>query len=72
MAQIPKSRRANAGGCRGGCGAGGYEQTDPDYDAKRIAKLRMDFDALENKWRPAFLIGLNFRDKYLVLHRDIN
>lgn len=70
MAQIPKSSRAR-GSTRGGCGGGGgYERTDPDYEFKRIADIRKIYDGLDIVWREKFLIGLPYRDRYLILHRD--
>lgn len=58
------------GGNRGGTG-GGYEQTDPDWDCKRIARLRAEYDSLEPGWRETYLGGLTKADKAAVLNREI-
>ena len=64
-----KSRRAR-GGNRGGTG-GGYEQTDPDWDRKRIQRIRAEFDSLEpGRWREMYLRGLSKADKEAVLKRE--
>ena len=67
MSKISKSSRAR-GGNRGGIG-GGYEQTDPDYDLKRIQRMRADYDSLEGAWRATYLRGLSEADKRAVLNR---
>lgn len=54
---VPKSGRAR-GPNRGGCG-GGYEPTDPDYEAKKLARLKREYAALEPRWRETFLAGLS-------------
>lgn len=54
---LAKSQRAR-GGNRGGCG-GGYEATDPDYEDKKLKRLREDYLALAPEWRSTFLAGLS-------------
>ena len=66
--RVNGSSRAR-GGNRGGVG-GGYEQTDPDWDMKRIRRLRAEYDALESEWRKTYLEGLSKADKHAVLHRE--
>ena len=56
-AKVGKPSRAR-GGNRGGCG-GGYEATDPDYDDKRMARLKREYAALGPEWREVFLDGLS-------------
>lgn len=53
---MAKSSRAR-GPNRGGCG-GGYERTDPDYDDKRLARLKRDYAECPPEWREQFLAGL--------------
>jgi len=54
-----------------GCGMGnGYEQTDPDYEAKRIARMRAELKALDPKWRQVYLNGLMPSDRKLVFRED--
>lgn len=65
---LGKSRRAR-GGNRGGVG-GGYEQTDPDWDRKRIQRLRAEHDSLEPRWRETYLKGLSDADRRAVLKRE--
>lgn len=55
--KVAKTSRAR-GGNRGGCG-GGYERTDPDYESKRLRKLRADYLATHPNWRGVFLEGLS-------------
>lgn len=64
-----KSQRAR-GGNRGGCGSGGYEITDPDWDRKRVQRIRAEYDSLAPEWREMYLRGLSEGDKHMVLHRD--
>lgn len=66
--RINHSKRAR-GGNRGGVG-GGYEQTDPDWDRKRIQRLRAEYDSLDPEWRSTYLRGLNEADKRAVLNRE--
>lgn len=56
------------GGNRGG-GGGGYEITDPDWDRKRLVRLRAEYDSLEGHWRETYLAGLSAEDKRAVLRR---
>lgn len=51
---------------RGGCG-GGYESTDPDYDAKRLRQLRDDYNGLDARWHRTFLDGLSRFEQDFVL-----
>jgi len=69
MKPVRQSSRAR-GGNRGGIG-GGYEQTDPDWERKRIARLRAEYDSLEERWRPEYLRGLSREDAWQVTHREI-
>lgn len=69
MSRLKQSSRAR-GGNRGGVG-GGYEQTDPDWERKRIQRLRVEYDSLEGHWREVYLRGLNEADKHAVLHREV-
>jgi hypothetical protein len=55
--KIPRSHRAR-GSNRGGCG-GGYEITDPDFESKKLAKLRQDYLACPPEWRERFAKGLS-------------
>ena len=57
MKAMQNSSRAR-GSNRGGCG-GGYEPTDPDFDTKKLAKLKADFAACPEQWRATFLGGLS-------------
>lgn len=68
--RMQKSQRAR-GANRGGTG-GGYEHTDPDWDSKRIARLRAEHDSLEPQWRAMYLRGLSQADKRAVLTRDVD
>ena len=66
--RVKHSSRAR-GGNRGGIG-GGYEPTDPDWDRKRIQRLRAEYDSLDQHWRQTYLKGLNQADRHAVLNRD--
>ena len=68
MSRISNSSRAR-GPNRGGTG-GGYEQTDPDWDRKRIQRLRAEYDSLDQGWRATYLRGLGEADKRAVLNRE--
>jgi len=68
MNRLQRSSRAR-GGNRGGVG-GGYEQTDPDWDRKRIQRLRAEYDSLDHGWRQTYLKGLSDADKRAVMRRD--
>lgn len=57
------SRRASTP--NGGMG-GGYEQTDPDYAEKKLARMRAEYRALEPRWRAAYLLGLTAVERRLV------
>jgi len=67
--RVRQSSRAR-GGNRGGVG-GGYEQTDPDWDRKRIRRLRAEYDELAPEWRETYLRGLDEADKRAVLKREV-
>lgn len=64
--QSSRARGAN----RGGVG-GGYEQTDPDWEIKRVRRLRAEYDSLTPDWRATYLRGLSAADKRAVLNRDV-
>lgn len=66
--KMKQSSRAR-GGNRGGIG-GGYERTDPDWDIKRIQRLRAEYDSLDPSWRQTYLKGLSDADRWRVLKRD--
>jgi len=68
MSRINKSSRAR-GANRGGVG-GGYERTDPDYDLKRIQRMRAEYDSLEGHWRETYLRGLSKEDARRVVKRE--
>jgi|PlaIllAssembly_1097288.scaffolds.fasta_scaffold06729_5 hypothetical protein len=68
MSGWKQSSRAR-GGNRGGVG-GGYEQTDPDFDRKRIARMRAEYDSLSPAWQRTYLRGLDETDKRAILKRD--
>ena len=63
--QSSRARGAN----RGGTG-GGYEQLDPDWDIKRIRRLRAEYDSLTPGWQETYLRGLSESDKRAVLKRE--
>ena len=65
---IGKSSRAR-GSNRGGCG-GGYEATDPDYDAHRIQRMRVEYDSLESHWKNEYLSTLSKSDQWHLTHRE--
>lgn len=46
-----RARGSNRGGCGGG---GGYEQLDPDFDIKRLARIKEDYMALSGMARAFF------------------
>jgi len=50
---------------------GGYERTDPDYDLKRIQRMRAEYDSLEGSWRETYLRGLSEADKRAVFNRAV-
>ena len=62
--RIKQSSRAR-GGNRGGIG-GGYEQTDPDHEVKRIARMRDEYLSLKSTWRQMYLNGLSKIDQYAL------
>lgn len=67
--RIKHSNRAR-GGNRGGV-SGGYERTDPDYDQKRIARMRAEFAELTDpRWRQMYLDGLSDADRRAVTRKD--
>ena len=49
---------------------GGYERTDPDYDIKRIQRLRAEYDSLDQRWRETYLKGLSREDARRVMNRE--
>ena len=57
MKTMKSSSRAR-GSNRGGCG-GGFEQTDPDFETKKLAKLKADYAACPEEWRETFIGGLS-------------
>lgn len=46
------------------------ERTDPDYDDKRIAIMREEFQSLNQSDRSTYLAGLSAQDKKLVLREE--
>jgi len=67
--RIQQSRRAR-GGNRGGAGPSS-EPTDPDWDIKRLARLRAEYDSLEPRWRETYLKGLSKEDARRVVDRTV-
>lgn len=68
--RVKPAQRANRiGGLRGGIGGGGgYEQLDPDWDAKRIKRLRAEYQSLTTRHhQDMYLDGLNKSDRRAVL-----
>ena len=63
-----QSSRAR-GSNRGGIG-GGYEHLDPDWEGKRLRRLRTEYDSLDPQWQEAYLVSLSKLDRSLVLKRD--
>lgn len=63
--QSSRARGAN----RGGTG-GGFEPCDPDFNLKRIARMRAEYDSLSPLWQETYLRGLSDADKRSVLKRD--
>ena len=57
MRAMQSSSRAR-GSNRGGCG-GGFELTDPDYESKKLARLKADYESCPPEWREAFTKGLS-------------
>ena len=51
---------------RGGVG-GGYERTDPDYEAHKLQRNTAEYLALEPQWRATFLRGLSRFEREQVL-----
>ena len=66
---IGKSRRAGQiGGSRGGCGGGGYERLDPDFEGVRLRRLVDEYLSLEDAhWRQLYLKNLSRADKAAVM-----
>lgn len=56
-----KSRRAR-GSNRGGTG-GGYEPTDPDWEHKRLARMKAEYNSLDKRWQKVYLDGLCRADR---------
>jgi hypothetical protein len=65
--RVNQSHRAR-GGNRGGTGFG-FEPTDPDWDRKRIQRLRTEYDSLDAQWRQTYIKGLSRADARAVLDR---
>lgn len=55
--KLKASKRAF--GNNGGASGGGWEPTDPDYEHKRLARLKRDYLEMSDEWRDCFLGGLN-------------
>jgi len=70
MSRIKQSSRAR-GGNRGGAG-GGYEKTDPDWELKRIQRMRAEYDSLARHWQSTYLKGLSREDARRVVERDVS
>lgn len=68
--KIASSSRAR-GSNRGGCGGGGYERLDPDFDLKRIQRMRAEYLSLDGHWRQMYLNGLVKSDQ-VALDRLLN
>ena len=66
-AKITKSTSAR-GSNRGGVG-GGYERTNPEYNADRLRQLRRDYDEMEESWRPVFLDSLTKWERAYITDR---
>lgn len=69
MSRIKQSSRAR-GGNRGGVG-GGFEITDPDWELKRIQRMRAEYDSLDRRWRETYLKGLSKEDARRVVNREL-
>jgi hypothetical protein len=69
MKRIQSSSRAR-GSNRGGVG-GGYEHLDPDFDLKRLQRMRAEYDSLEPHWQETYLKGLSREDARQVLNRSL-
>ena len=67
---IGKPSRAR-GSSRGGCG-GGYEPLDPDFDIKRMQRMRTEYDSLDDHWKHEYLNTLSKSDQYHITHREEN
>lgn len=63
--QSSRARGAN----RGGTG-GGYEQLDPDWEIKRIQRMRAEYDSLTPGWQAIYLKTLDEADKRAILKRE--
>jgi len=59
------------GSNRGGCGGGGYERTDPDFEVKRVQRIHADYLALDGLWREQFIRSLPKADQF-ALDRLLN
>ncbi len=64
MKRMSSTQRAR-GSNRGGCG-GGFEPTNPDYDAQKLQRLRADYLATDPQWQPTFLSGLSKYEQKFV------
>jgi hypothetical protein len=62
--KIKQTSRAR-GGNRGGIG-GGYERLDPDWDIKRIQRLKAEYESLDKMWKQTYLDGLPKMDQYAL------
>ena len=54
----------------GGTGSGNYERTDPDWNEKRIARMREEYRSLSLEWRSQYLHGLSRADRDAVLKKN--
>ena len=63
--RITSSSRAR-GSNRGGCGGGGYERLDPDFDQKRLASIKAEYLSLDARWRQTYLDGLPKADQFAL------
>lgn len=66
MTRSSRARGAN----RGGAG-GGYERLDPDWEHKRVARMKAEYASLDAHWKQWYLKGLSRADKAALL-RDEN
>lgn len=68
MMRVSKSTRAR-GGNRGGMG-GGYEITDPDWEEKRLKRLKTEYASLTtDHHRELYLSGLSRFERQAILRK---
>ena len=48
----------------------GYERTDPNWENKRLALLRREYESLEPYWRERYLKALPLADRKALLRKD--